>query len=306
MRDGTIAHGPGAAGRRAGHRGGRRHRGRARGGRARRRTTWCCSTSTTARATWSTTPTPRSTARRSCESLAPPLRPGGVLAIWSAAEAPELRGGDDRGVRRGRGAGARRAAAGPRGAVLALRRAGTVGDMTDDDVRIEHDSMGEVQVPREALWRAQTQRAVENFPISGTPDRAGPDPRARPGQGRRGRRQRRARRARRRSRPHAIVDGRRRGRRRRARRRVPDRRLPDRVRHQLQHERQRGHRHARRPGRRRGAPQRPRQRQPVEQRHLPDRDPRRRDPGRRRRPAAGARRPRRQPGGARRRSSPAW
>jgi fumarate hydratase class II len=40
--------------------------------------------------------------------------------------------------------------------------------MTVDDFRIEHDSMGEVQVPREALWRAQTQRAVENFPISGT------------------------------------------------------------------------------------------------------------------------------------------
>ncbi|QIG44311.1 class II fumarate hydratase [Nocardioides anomalus] len=37
------------------------------------------------------------------------------------------------------------------------------------DFRIEHDSMGDVQVPREALWRAQTQRAVENFPISGTP-----------------------------------------------------------------------------------------------------------------------------------------
>jgi fumarate hydratase class II len=37
------------------------------------------------------------------------------------------------------------------------------------DYRIERDSMGEVQVPREALWRAQTQRAVENFPISGTP-----------------------------------------------------------------------------------------------------------------------------------------
>jgi fumarate hydratase, class II len=35
--------------------------------------------------------------------------------------------------------------------------------------RVEHDSMGEVRVPREALWRAQTQRAVENFPISGTP-----------------------------------------------------------------------------------------------------------------------------------------
>ena len=36
------------------------------------------------------------------------------------------------------------------------------------DFRTEHDSMGEVQVPAAALWRAQTQRAVENFPISGT------------------------------------------------------------------------------------------------------------------------------------------
>ncbi|WP_344449907.1 class II fumarate hydratase [Actinocorallia aurantiaca] len=33
--------------------------------------------------------------------------------------------------------------------------------------RVEHDSMGEVRVPAEARWRAQTQRAVENFPISG-------------------------------------------------------------------------------------------------------------------------------------------
>jgi fumarate hydratase class II len=40
---------------------------------------------------------------------------------------------------------------------------------SSQDYRIEHDSMGEVQVPRDALWRAQTQRAVENFPISGTP-----------------------------------------------------------------------------------------------------------------------------------------
>jgi fumarate hydratase class II len=38
-----------------------------------------------------------------------------------------------------------------------------------EDYRIEHDSMGEVRVPADALWRAQTQRAVENFPISGTP-----------------------------------------------------------------------------------------------------------------------------------------
>jgi fumarate hydratase, class II len=33
--------------------------------------------------------------------------------------------------------------------------------------RIERDSMGELQVPAEALWGAQTQRAVQNFPISG-------------------------------------------------------------------------------------------------------------------------------------------
>ncbi|MBC3761573.1 class II fumarate hydratase [Quadrisphaera oryzae] len=37
------------------------------------------------------------------------------------------------------------------------------------EYRIEHDTMGEVRVPAAALWRAQTQRAVENFPISGTP-----------------------------------------------------------------------------------------------------------------------------------------
>ena len=37
----------------------------------------------------------------------------------------------------------------------------------DVEYRIEHDTMGEVRVPVEALWRAQTQRAVENFPISG-------------------------------------------------------------------------------------------------------------------------------------------
>ncbi|HYH32664.1 MAG TPA: class II fumarate hydratase [Pseudonocardia sp.] len=38
---------------------------------------------------------------------------------------------------------------------------------TEDGFRIEHDTMGEVRVPADALWRAQTQRAVENFPISG-------------------------------------------------------------------------------------------------------------------------------------------
>ena len=33
--------------------------------------------------------------------------------------------------------------------------------------RVEHDTMGEVLVPVDALYGAQTQRAVENFPISG-------------------------------------------------------------------------------------------------------------------------------------------
>ena len=35
--------------------------------------------------------------------------------------------------------------------------------------RTEHDSMGELRVPADALWGAQTQRAVQNFPISGVP-----------------------------------------------------------------------------------------------------------------------------------------
>ncbi|CAN5584581.1 class II fumarate hydratase [soil metagenome] len=43
--------------------------------------------------------------------------------------------------------------------------------MADDDpgFRIEHDSMGEVRVPSAARYGAQTQRAVDNFPISGRP-----------------------------------------------------------------------------------------------------------------------------------------
>ncbi|MCP2165677.1 class II fumarate hydratase [Goodfellowiella coeruleoviolacea] len=39
--------------------------------------------------------------------------------------------------------------------------------MGEQEYRVEHDTMGEVRVPASALWRAQTQRAVENFPISG-------------------------------------------------------------------------------------------------------------------------------------------
>ena len=39
--------------------------------------------------------------------------------------------------------------------------------MSKVETRTEHDSMGELQVPADSLWGAQTQRAVENFPVSG-------------------------------------------------------------------------------------------------------------------------------------------
>ena len=106
--------------------------------------------------------------------------------------------------------------------------------------------MGEVQVPADALWRAQTQRAVENFPISGTPL----EPRLVHALG--------AVKA-----AAAVVNGelgvldadagrgdrapRPRGGRGPPRRPLPGRRLPDRVGHLLQHERQRGDRLAGRP-----------------------------------------------------------
>lgn len=41
--------------------------------------------------------------------------------------------------------------------------------MSDKAYRVEHDSMGEIKVPADALWGAQTQRAVDNFAISGRP-----------------------------------------------------------------------------------------------------------------------------------------
>ncbi|WP_459643114.1 class II fumarate hydratase [Kineococcus sp. NUM-3379] len=43
-----------------------------------------------------------------------------------------------------------------------------MADDAQQEYRIEHDTMGEVRVPAAARWRAQTQRAVENFPLSGT------------------------------------------------------------------------------------------------------------------------------------------
>jgi fumarate hydratase class II len=41
--------------------------------------------------------------------------------------------------------------------------------MDSSEFRVEHDSMGDVRVPAKAYYGAQTQRAVENFPISGWP-----------------------------------------------------------------------------------------------------------------------------------------
>jgi fumarate hydratase class II len=41
--------------------------------------------------------------------------------------------------------------------------------MNSENFRIEQDSMGELKVPADALYAAQTQRAVENFPVSGLP-----------------------------------------------------------------------------------------------------------------------------------------
>jgi fumarate hydratase class II len=104
------------------------------------------------------------------------LRPGGIVAVWSSTRAPALES-------------ALSAATGsaewiPCPVDLGTRSEeyslylGTVGhdrvdslpDMSEDatEHRIERDTMGEVHVPKHALWRAQTQRAIENFPISGT------------------------------------------------------------------------------------------------------------------------------------------
>ena len=43
----------------------------------------------------------------------------------------------------------------------------TMSSDASGEYRIEHDSMGDVQVPKAAKYQAQTQRAVDNFPISG-------------------------------------------------------------------------------------------------------------------------------------------
>src|SRR6476469_2676548 len=51
----------------------------------------------------------------------------------------------------------------------AQTRTGSMAKAKASAFRTEHDSMGELQVPADALWGAQTQRAVQNFAISGRP-----------------------------------------------------------------------------------------------------------------------------------------
>ena len=184
----------------------------------------------------------------------------------------------------------------------AVRPGAIVRDMTE--YRIEHDTMGEIKVPADALWRAQTQRAVENFPISGTPIESAQI---------RALAQIKAACAKANAElgileqdmADAIVAAAEEVATGAARRPVPDRRLPDRLGHVEQHEHQRGPRLAgHEVARPRRPPQRPRERQPVVQRRLPDLDPRRRHGVGHERADPGARPPRPVAGGARPRSSP--
>ncbi len=158
--------------------------------------------------------------------------------------------------------------------------------MAEQTHRIERDSMGEVKVPADALYGAQTQRAVDNFPISdlrfprtfvralglikgaaaAANDELGlMDPTMAAGNSKGGAR----------------------GGRWHARRPFRARHLPDRLGHQHQYERQRG---AGKPGDQvpgqQGAPERPHQHEPELQRRDPHGDPRERLPGDRREPAA--------------------
>ena len=114
--------------------------------------------------------------------------------------------------------------------------------MANEGFRTERDSLGEVQVPAEALWGAQTQRAVENFPDQRSAVSARIHPGARADQGGSGGRQQGAR-APGRKRAAAIQKAAPKWR-RAGTTALPARHFPDRVGHQHQHERQRGDRHA--------------------------------------------------------------
>lgn len=109
------------------------------------------------------------------------LKPGGVLAVWSADPSDALRATlsrqigpvhhDRLPVRLGDRTEHYSIYLAHRSATVAVPGATPpsygCGMSDTPEYRVEHDTMGEVRVPAEALWRAQTQRAVENFPISG-------------------------------------------------------------------------------------------------------------------------------------------
>src|SRR4051794_31549311 len=53
--------------------------------------------------------------------------------------------------------------------IMPVVETGAQSEPTMSEFRVEKDSMGEVKVPATAYYGAQTQRAIENFPISGQP-----------------------------------------------------------------------------------------------------------------------------------------
>ena len=101
-------------------------------------------------------------------------RPDAAPRLRDRPELPALLRGRRRGHRglAPRVAGARRSSPDRPGSGASARNVAAMspetGSETGTETRTEHDSMGDIEVPRDALWRAQTQRAVENFPISGT------------------------------------------------------------------------------------------------------------------------------------------
>ena len=117
--------------------------------------------------------------RRSSTPCATALRPGGALVVWSAAAAPGAArpagGGVRRRRRQRRTTSACRAATSSTGSTSPRRvtadRLRRVASQGMDATASSTTAWARSRCPRDALWRAQTQRAVENFPISGTPSR---------------------------------------------------------------------------------------------------------------------------------------
>ena len=142
------------------------------------------------------------------------------------------------------------------------------------EYRIERDSMGEIAVPADRYWGAQTERSHENF-------RIGTEVMPREITHAFGILKKAAAIANRRLKPDGWTravskscKGMRRGDLRRAQRPLPARRLADGQRHAVEHERERGHREPRKRARRReiAAPERRHQHVAELERHVPDRD----------------------------------